>query len=71
MERLCQFGADELILPFPQEWPAGGELSLAQAISRIERTLIRQAISDCNGDKARAAKRLGMGLSSLYRKLET
>ena len=35
-----------------------------------ERRHIRRILDQCGGDKREAARRLGMGLSSLYRKLE-
>ena len=36
----------------------------------FEHTLILRAIEDNAGDRRTAAQRLGIGLSSLYRKLE-
>jgi len=46
------------------------DLSLAEAIRRFERSWSERVIHDCDGDKAEAARRLGIGLSTLYRKLE-
>ncbi len=40
------------------------------ALRRSEREHIRHVLERCNDDKREAARRLGLGLSSLYRKLE-
>ncbi len=45
--------------------------SLKQQLRHYERTIIRSAIEAANGDRRVAADRLGIGVSSLYRKLET
>jgi two-component system, NtrC family, response regulator AtoC len=47
-----------------------GEGSLRDRVRRFELSLIRRAIDDASGDRRLAAQRLGIGLSSLYRKLE-
>ncbi len=47
-----------------------GEGSLRERVRRFELSLIRRAIDDAGGDRRVAAQRLGIGLSSLYRKLE-
>jgi len=44
--------------------------NLAEAVRRFERAWIRRVINECDGDKAGAARKLGIGLSTLYRKLE-
>jgi two-component system, NtrC family, response regulator AtoC len=49
---------------------AGGEGSLRERVRRFELALIRRAIQDAGGDRRIAAQRLGIGLSSLYRKLD-
>jgi two-component system response regulator AtoC len=55
----------------PSATPAeGGELSLRERVRRFEVSLILRAIEDAGGDRRTAAQRLGIGLSSLYRKLE-
>jgi len=46
------------------------EGSLRERVRRFEVSLIRRAIDDAAGDRRLAAQRLGIGLSSLYRKLE-
>ncbi|CAD5372292.1 Regulatory protein AtoC [Rubrivivax sp. A210] len=48
----------------------GGEGSLRDRVRRFEVSLIRRAIEEAGGDRRLAAQRLGIGLSSLYRKLE-
>ncbi len=54
----------------PGEAAAGGEGSLRERVRRFELSLIRRAIDEAGGDRRLAAQRLGIGLSSLYRKLE-
>ena len=43
---------------------------LRAALDRFERQHIRRVLDRCEGDKKEAARRLNLGLSSLYRKLE-
>jgi DNA-binding NtrC family response regulator len=43
---------------------------LRAALERFERQHIRRVLDRCEGDKKEAARRLNLGLSSLYRKLE-
>jgi DNA-binding NtrC family response regulator len=43
---------------------------LRAALDRFERQHIRRVLDRCAGDKREAARRLNLGLSSLYRKLE-
>ena len=43
---------------------------LREQLRQFEHSLIVQAIELCGGDRRSAAQRLGIGLSSLYRKLE-
>ncbi len=43
---------------------------LRTAMAQAERLHIRRVLAHCDGDKREAARRLGLGLSSLYRKLE-
>ncbi len=47
---------------------AGDDLRIA--LDNFERRHIRRVLESCQGDKREAARRLGLGLSSLYRKLE-
>jgi DNA-binding NtrC family response regulator len=48
---------------------AGGD-DLRAALRDYERQHIQRVLEKCNDDKREAARRLGLGLSSLYRKLE-
>lgn len=43
---------------------------LRATMAQAERLQIRRVLARCGGDKREAARRLGLGLSSLYRKLE-
>ena len=54
----------------PPAADASGEGSLRERVRRFEISLVRRAIADAGGDRRLAAQRLGIGLSSLYRKLE-
>ncbi len=47
-----------------------GEGTLRERVRRFEVSLLKRAIEDAGGDRRLAAQRLGIGLSSLYRKLE-
>ena len=49
---------------------AQGSGALRDHVREFEHTLILRAIDDNSGDRRTAAQRLGIGLSSLYRKLE-
>ncbi len=49
---------------------ATGRGLLREQVRDFEHSLIVRAIEDCGGDRRQAAQRLGIGLSSLYRKLE-
>ena len=44
--------------------------SLREQMRRMETETILRTLRECNGDRKAAAQQLGMGLSSLYRKLE-
>ncbi len=46
------------------------EMTLRERVRRFEVSQILRAIEEAGGDRRAAAARLGMGLSSLYRKLE-
>ena len=48
----------------------GAEGGLRDRVRRFELSLIRRAIDEAGGDRRLAAQRMGIGLSSLYRKLE-
>jgi two-component system response regulator AtoC len=44
--------------------------SMRNQVRRFESVLISRVMGECDGDRRLAAQRLGIGLSSLYRKLE-
>jgi DNA-binding NtrC family response regulator len=50
--------------------PEGSHEHLRPALRKYERLHIERVLRDCGDDKREAARRLGLGLSSLYRKLE-
>jgi DNA-binding NtrC family response regulator len=45
------------------------ELPLTEAVSRVERALIVRALALSNGNRADAARRLGISRQSLYTKM--
>src|SRR5262249_27420080 len=60
---------------FPSDLVAGAPLEdsgddLRAALDHFERQHIRRVLDRAQGDKREAARRLGLGLSSLYRKLD-
>jgi two-component system response regulator AtoC len=44
--------------------------SLREQMRKLELDILRRGIEDAGGDRRLAAQRLGIGLSSLYRKME-
>ena len=76
LERAVILADGPILTPidFPPELVGGdseadaGE-DLRAALARFERSHILRVMSDCGGDKREAARRLNLGLSSLYRKL--
>jgi two-component system response regulator AtoC len=50
--------------------PSDSSEGLREQVRRFESSVIYQAIMDAEGDRRAAAQKLGIGLSSLYRKLE-
>jgi DNA-binding NtrC family response regulator len=61
--------ATEIVGVVDADEPDAGE-DLRAALSVYERMHIKRVLDCCNGDKREAARRLNLGLSSLYRKLE-
>jgi len=57
------------IQPLPGTAAVGGD-SLREQVRRFECTVVCKAIADAGGDRRAAAQKLGIGLSSLYRKLD-
>lgn len=56
--------------PSPSAGGEAAEGSLRERVRRFEVSLILRAIEEAGGDRRLASQRLGIGLSSLYRKLE-
>jgi len=46
------------------------EIDLEGSLAEIERRAIQRALSAANGNRRRAAERLGIGLRTLYEKLK-
>ena len=71
LERALLLGTDDILLFSDmgkhQESP---DLPLVEACHVYEKQYITRMIQSCGGDKAVAAEKLGIGLSTLYRKLE-
>lgn len=59
-----------LTLERPGSASPGPRGNLREQVRRFEESVICRAISESDGDRRLAAQKLGMGLSSLYRKLE-
>lgn len=57
------------LIPAPETAEKGGN-PLRDQVRRFECSLIVKAIADAGGDRRLAARNLGIGLSSLYRKIE-
>lgn len=57
------------LMPTPEAAEKGGN-TLRDQVRRFECSLIVKAIADAGGDRRLAARNLGIGLSSLYRKIE-
>ncbi|TMA35241.1 MAG: hypothetical protein E6J87_04325, partial [Deltaproteobacteria bacterium] len=49
--------------------PAGATTQIALSLARYERAALERALAEANGDAREAARRLGIGRSTLYRKL--
>jgi len=64
LERSLIFSSDE-VRPEKEDEPL-----LADVVRRFERGWIQRTVAECGGDKALAARRLGIGISTLYRKLD-
>jgi len=50
--------------------PPSGDGSLRDQVQKVEQEIILRAVAAADGDRKAAAQRLGISLSSLYRKLE-
>jgi DNA-binding NtrC family response regulator len=58
------------LIPDRTEGESGSRDELRTALREYERSHIRRVLHESSDDKREAARRLGLGLSSLYRKLE-
>ena len=45
-----------------------GDLTLKQIVAKAEKEIIRQVVEHCGGDRTRAARKLGVGRTTLWRK---
>jgi DNA-binding NtrC family response regulator len=77
LERAAILSDEPILTPddFPTELlaetdPDASGDDLRQFLAHAERNHVRRVLVRCGGDKREAARRLGLGLSSLYRKLE-
>jgi len=71
LERALLLGSEDgLQFPDMQDMIGSDGLSLADASHAFERRYIEHIIHSSGGDKVAAARKLGIGLSTLYRKLE-
>ncbi|MBS1191852.1 MAG: modulated sigma-54 specific transcriptional regulator, Fis family [Rhodocyclaceae bacterium] len=62
----------ERVMPAPrplEPLPGSGTVSLADAVAEAERAAILKALRGCAGNKAQAAKRLGISRAALYEKI--
>jgi len=71
LERSLLLGTEgELALAHEQDIQVSASLSLSDACHDFETRYIQQVIHKTSGDKSKAAQILGIGLSTLYRKLD-
>ncbi|MCS3748532.1 two-component system NtrC family response regulator [Xanthomonas arboricola] len=54
----------------PQAMPAAAEMQLPEAVARLEKQMIQDALVHSGGNRAEAARRLGIHRQLLYRKLD-
>ena len=64
LERTLIFGEEE------DDYAKADPPPLSEVVRGFERAWIQRTIAECGGDKSAAARRLGIGTSTLYRKLE-
>jgi len=56
--------------PAPTATSDGERLSLREAVARLERSMITQALEETGGNRSEAARRLGIARAQLYAKLQ-
>ena len=54
----------------PEPAPPGRDATFAGAVAEAERRAVEEALQACGGNRAQAARRLGIGRTTLYRRLE-
>ena len=54
--------------PSPLSAPEGG--NLREMVESMERTIVRRVLEECGNDQTEAARRLGIGKTTLWRKLQ-
>jgi|SRR5580658_4153108 transcriptional regulator with PAS, ATPase and Fis domain len=81
VERTCAFTSGSLIhttdlppeisnFPSPKSSDGNGHAGKIVRIAELEKQMILSAVAELNGDKLRAARLLGIGKTTLYRKLK-
>jgi DNA-binding NtrC family response regulator len=61
---------EKLLTMFAGKNESAGKKSLDKCLSEFETLIIRQALEHCRGNKAKAARRLGLRANTLHYKLE-
>ena len=81
VERTCAFTSGSLIhttdlppeianYPRPESSNGNGQAGRIIRIAELEKQTILSAVAELNGDKLRAARLLGIGKTTLYRRLK-
>ncbi len=55
---------------FSEDQPSPGSIQTGTTMEKMEKTLIEQALAETNGNRKEAARKLGIGERTLYRKLK-
>ena len=61
---------EKLLTMFAGKSESAGKKSLDKCLSEFETLILRQALEHCQGNKAKAARRLGLRANTLHYKLE-